>query len=315
MEKSLMAFSTNWDSYLLLTITLIGVFFVGGLFFSPKESANKFVTRLGKHVRALAFISLAAIIVLLIMLLIGSYIDTFRNQPISKDPAQWGQMGDFFGGMLNPILAFASFIALLYTIRIQSEELRLTREEFQKSVAAQNGMALAQAESVKVHLEAAEQNRSIAEFNYLTATFHGHSQAASSLLYKSLSDKVDIDGAITLAPRNSGLWYLYLEAVEKVKNTSTEFTDFDGLSSEFASLIESQHEEKYVIDLREIAFLIGETINRLQKNPYFSEMANSFINESQRVFSLLHLIERLTNYGGYEFDPSPFLEMNRISRS
>jgi hypothetical protein len=137
MEKSLMAFSINWDIYLLLAITLIGVFFVGGLFFSPKESTNKFITRLAKHVRALAFISLAVIIVLLIMLLIGSYIDTFRNQPISKDPAHWGQMGDFFGGMLNPILAFASFIALLYTIRIQSEELKLTREELRKSSAAQ----------------------------------------------------------------------------------------------------------------------------------------------------------------------------------
>jgi hypothetical protein len=49
----------------------------------------------------------------------------------------FGQVGDFFGGMLNPALAFASLIALLYTIRIQSEELRLTREEFSKSVKAQ----------------------------------------------------------------------------------------------------------------------------------------------------------------------------------
>lgn len=53
----------------------------------------------------------------------------------------WGPVGDFFGGMLNPILAFASFIALLYTIRIQSEELRLTREEFSKSVDAQERLA------------------------------------------------------------------------------------------------------------------------------------------------------------------------------
>lgn len=39
-------------------------------------------------------------------------------------PAAYGQMGDFFGGLLNPVLAFASFMALLYTIRIQSEELK-----------------------------------------------------------------------------------------------------------------------------------------------------------------------------------------------
>lgn len=56
----------------------------------------------------------------------------------------FGQVGDFFGGMLNPILAFASFMALLYTIQIQSKqlnvstkELEATRIELKASVKAQ----------------------------------------------------------------------------------------------------------------------------------------------------------------------------------
>lgn len=69
------------------------------------------------------------------------YLLKFYSYPISSTAAEWGQMGDFFGGMLNPILAFASFIALLSTIRIQSEELRLTREEFTKSSKAQQELA------------------------------------------------------------------------------------------------------------------------------------------------------------------------------
>lgn len=64
-----------------------------------------------------------------ISLLLAAYISNFALKLPSSEPEQWGQMGDFFGGMLNPILAFASFIALLYTIRIQSEELKLTRAE------------------------------------------------------------------------------------------------------------------------------------------------------------------------------------------
>jgi hypothetical protein len=70
-----------------------------------------------------------------------TYLLKFYSHPISSTAAEWGQMGDFFGGMLNPILAFASFIALLYTIRIQSRELELTRQEFEKSVEAQREMA------------------------------------------------------------------------------------------------------------------------------------------------------------------------------
>lgn len=42
-----------------------------------------------------------------------------------------GQFGDFFGGSLNPFLAFLSFIALLYTIILQTDELATSREELE----------------------------------------------------------------------------------------------------------------------------------------------------------------------------------------
>lgn len=42
----------------------------------------------------------------------------------------WGQFGDFFGGLLNPIYAFLAFLALLYTIAIQATELKLATTEF-----------------------------------------------------------------------------------------------------------------------------------------------------------------------------------------
>jgi hypothetical protein len=54
-----------------------------------------------------------------------------------------GQWGDFFGGMLNPILSFLAFAGLLYTILLQRrelglsrEELRLTRVELERSSSA-----------------------------------------------------------------------------------------------------------------------------------------------------------------------------------
>ena len=53
------------------------------------------------------------------------------------DKEQLVKFGDFFGGFLNPIFAFLSFIALLATIAIQSEELEMTRGELAKSAEAQ----------------------------------------------------------------------------------------------------------------------------------------------------------------------------------
>ena len=53
------------------------------------------------------------------------------------DKEQLVKFGDFFGGFLNPLFAFLSFIALLATIAIQSEELEMTRKELAKSAEAQ----------------------------------------------------------------------------------------------------------------------------------------------------------------------------------
>lgn len=40
-----------------------------------------------------------------------------------------GQIGDFFGGVLNPLLSFMALIAVLFTIKMQSRELKEAKEE------------------------------------------------------------------------------------------------------------------------------------------------------------------------------------------
>lgn len=48
----------------------------------------------------------------------------------------FGTFGDYFGGMLNPILTFLTFMGLLITIVLQQKELRLTRSEIEVSSKA-----------------------------------------------------------------------------------------------------------------------------------------------------------------------------------
>lgn len=43
--------------------------------------------------------------------------------------AYWGQLGDFIGGMLNPVLSFFALLAVLLSLRSQSAELRAARDE------------------------------------------------------------------------------------------------------------------------------------------------------------------------------------------
>lgn len=123
------------------------------------------------------YISLATAVLLIS---IGSFIGNFGSDKIPKDVAIWGAFGDYLGGTLNPIFAFASFIALLYTINLQSkelkasrEELELTREELTRSADAQKE----QSESIKI------QNFENTFFNMLNL----HNEGIKYMILKELS--------------------------------------------------------------------------------------------------------------------------------
>lgn len=85
--------------------------------------------------------SVVFIVIVAVSTVLGVYIFHFGEYEISNNPEKWGPFGDFFGGVLNPILAFFSFVALLYTIHIQQKELELTRIELSNSVSAQEKTA------------------------------------------------------------------------------------------------------------------------------------------------------------------------------
>ncbi len=48
-----------------------------------------------------------------------------------SNTTSFGTWGDFFGGVLNPILTFLTFMGLLITIILQQTELKQNRQEFQ----------------------------------------------------------------------------------------------------------------------------------------------------------------------------------------
>lgn len=73
---------------------------------------------------------------LLFLIILGIYFSNFHNG-FSDSKADFGTFGDFVGGSLNPILAFFSLYAIIYTIKIQLVELEYTREEMTKSREAQ----------------------------------------------------------------------------------------------------------------------------------------------------------------------------------
>ena len=78
------------------------------------------------------YLVLAAIAIVLFVVVIYFAVQDGLQMSVDES-AKWGQMGDFFGGILNPALSFISLIALLLTISYQVRELSYTRRELQLS--------------------------------------------------------------------------------------------------------------------------------------------------------------------------------------
>lgn len=62
----------------------------------------------------------------------ASYILQFHfklGYGISDDPAVWGQLGDYFGGLLNPMLSFISLVLLIKSLTLQNQANQDLRNE------------------------------------------------------------------------------------------------------------------------------------------------------------------------------------------
>ncbi len=56
---------------------------------------------------------------ILVLLIVFVYVLNFSKNGVSKNPENWGQFGDFFGGTLNAILSIINFIVLSFlTLKI-----------------------------------------------------------------------------------------------------------------------------------------------------------------------------------------------------
>ena len=86
------------------------------------------------------FSSVVKIAALIIPLVVAGLIYIFFTYGVVA-PSEIGQIGEFFGGWLTPIIGGFIAILLVYSLRFQIQELRLTRLSIEKSANVQNKVA------------------------------------------------------------------------------------------------------------------------------------------------------------------------------
>ncbi|GAA6119346.1 hypothetical protein [Acidovorax sp. FG27] len=80
-------------------------------------------------------LTFALVAVCLLAVPVVVYIGTFGAQ-WSRSQEVWGQFGDFFGGFLNPLFALLAFLAVLFNLHIQSQQLDVAKDEFRNAASA-----------------------------------------------------------------------------------------------------------------------------------------------------------------------------------
>lgn len=62
-----------------------------------------------------------------------AFVTAFHKKGIESAPDAWGQLGDYFGGLLNPAIGLATVVLVFITVRIQAHELRASLAELKQS--------------------------------------------------------------------------------------------------------------------------------------------------------------------------------------
>lgn len=71
----------------------------------------------------------------LLVAVMGAYLVWFSSAKVSHDSGDWGTLGDYFGGLMNPVISFATLLVAYAVWKQQREELRQTKEALEEQAA------------------------------------------------------------------------------------------------------------------------------------------------------------------------------------
>ncbi len=62
------------------------------------------------------------------VVVLGAYVLFFLSSGVSRDPSDWGTMGDYFGGLMNPVVSFATLVVAYAVWKQQKIEQQETKK-------------------------------------------------------------------------------------------------------------------------------------------------------------------------------------------
>ncbi|EAA9294201.1 hypothetical protein P4464_002029 [Salmonella enterica] len=112
---------------------------------------------------------LLLIVTILSLSIIMIYINNFYNFRISKDPSDWGALGDYFGGLLNPLISIITLFFVAKAYLTQKEELRKMELSADKLDKLRENATQAQISLAESYLEQVKISNNTSRINLLSS--------------------------------------------------------------------------------------------------------------------------------------------------
>lgn len=78
--------------------------------------------------------------------IVSAYVYSFHSYEWSSNPSDWGGIGDYIGGLLNPVISFVALYYLIKAYSTQKQELSETKDVLEKTEVNSKKLADAQVE-------------------------------------------------------------------------------------------------------------------------------------------------------------------------
>ncbi len=112
------------------------------------ENSNKKINADSKNINTKRVI---VVICLIVLGVVGFYFANFHNG-LSEKNEVWGAFGDYFGGILNPVIAAFAFYLIAKTYELQKRELKVSTDAQKNQIKLADLTALLNSNLTRISL-------------------------------------------------------------------------------------------------------------------------------------------------------------------
>ncbi|UML94871.1 hypothetical protein [Shewanella xiamenensis] len=218
------------------------------------------------------FIWLFVVLGSIAVLLLGVYFYHFWYKLDFKlgNQGDFGAFGDFLGGVLNPILGFATVLLLVLSLRVQAKELSLSRDELVKSSSA-----------MVLQVSLLQKESEINELTRLLDRAIKNYRDSLNIQFPIFEIKIESNSGVKLLLNDTYSSMIHFKIPSSSPKIRKEIIQF---------ILRSDTVVLHLTDLRRLNITIADLVVKYYKINFSKEFARVYVTEALLSLVALHQI-------------------------